>query len=184
MSIIQTCRLTIRRFKVTDAEAFYAYMAKPSVNCFASEKLFSLAASELDVIKRGRDNLQFAVCLQERDYLIGNIFATQEDSDTFSLGWNFNASYHGNGYATESVQAFISFLFTNHKARRIFFYVEETNLPSQKLCERLGLRKEGLFREFISFVKNEDGTPFYENTIQFALLKKEWEALNRITDLK
>jgi hypothetical protein len=28
--------------------------------------------------------------------------------------------------------------------------------------------------EFISFVKNEDGTPKYENTFQYALLKKEW----------
>ena len=37
------------------------------------------------------------------------------------------------------------------------------------------MRQEGLFKEFISFVKNPDGTPHYENTYQYAILKKEWE---------
>jgi hypothetical protein len=37
------------------------------------------------------------------------------------------------------------------------------------------MRKEGEFKEFISFVKSSDGTPHYENTFQFAILKKEWE---------
>ena len=55
-------------------------------------------------------------------------------------------------------------------------YTEDTNLPSQQLCERLGMRREGLFMEFVSFVNNEDGTSLYENTMQYAILKKEWEA--------
>jgi hypothetical protein len=36
------------------------------------------------------------------------------------------------------------------------------------------MRKEGFFREIFSFVKNPDGTPHYENTYQYAILKKEW----------
>jgi hypothetical protein len=28
--------------------------------------------------------------------------------------------------------------------------------------------------EFVSFVNNPDGIPLYENTIQYAILKKEW----------
>ena len=55
-------------------------------------------------------------------------------------------------------------------------YTEDTNLPSQQLCERLGMRREGLFMEFVSFINNPDGTPLYENTMQYAILKKEWEA--------
>lgn len=37
------------------------------------------------------------------------------------------------------------------------------------------MRKEGCFLEFISFIKDENGIPKYENTFQYALLKKEWE---------
>ena len=54
-------------------------------------------------------------------------------------------------------------------------YTEDYNLASQHLCEKLGMRREGVFLEFISFVNNPDGTPRYENTVQYAILKKEWD---------
>mgnify|MGYP000019539328 CR=1 FL=1 len=60
-------------------------------------------------------------------------------------------------------------------ARRIYAYTEDYNLSSQHLCEKLGMRREGVFLEFISFVNNPDGTPRYENTVQYAILKKEWD---------
>lgn len=78
-----------------------------------------------------------------------------------------------NGYATEAAKALIDYLF-NNDVRRIYAYDEDDNIPSQKLCERLGMRKEGLFIEFISFMNNPDGTPHYENTYQYAILKREW----------
>lgn len=79
------------------------------------------------------------------------------------------------GYARESAEALLSYLFVNQGARRLYAYVEDDNDRSQTLCERLGMRKEGLFLEFVSFTTNEDGTPKYDNTYQYALLKKEWE---------
>ncbi len=59
-------------------------------------------------------------------------------------------------------------------ARRIYVCVEDYNISSQRLCEKLGMRQEGLFKEFISFINNPDGTPLLENTMQFIILKKEW----------
>ena len=37
------------------------------------------------------------------------------------------------------------------------------------------MRREGFFMKFISFVNDENGDPIYENTYQYAILKKEWE---------
>lgn len=37
------------------------------------------------------------------------------------------------------------------------------------------MRREGVFLEFISFVAQPDGSPRYENTVQYAILKKEWD---------
>ena len=45
-----------------------------------------------------------------------------------------------------------------------------------KLCERLGMRKEGCFLDFISFMKDENGVDIYENTMIYAILKREWIA--------
>ena len=37
------------------------------------------------------------------------------------------------------------------------------------------MRQEGMFMEFVSFVNDADGNPVYENTMQWAILKKEWQ---------
>ena len=37
------------------------------------------------------------------------------------------------------------------------------------------MRHEGLFLEFVSFVKDSAGNPVYENTMQYAILKREWD---------
>ena len=41
--------------------------------------------------------------------------------------------------------------------------------------ERLILRP---CREFVSFVNDTDGNSIYENTYQYAILKKEWEGIH------
>lgn len=69
---------------------------------------------------------------------------------------------------------FFDYLFKEKQARRIYAYTEDYNIPSQKLCKKLGMRQEGLFKEFVSFVNDDKGNPVYENTIQWAILKKEW----------
>lgn len=85
-----------------------------------------------------------------------------------------NTGYQKQGYDYESVSACFNYLFNEIFARRIYVYTEDYNIACQKLCEKLNMRKEGLFIEFISFVNNLDGTPKYENTYQYAILKKEW----------
>lgn len=37
------------------------------------------------------------------------------------------------------------------------------------------MRREGMFLEFVSFVNDPDGTPRHENTVQYTILKKEWD---------
>ncbi len=46
---------------------------------------------------------------------IGELFYLFEAPDTYSIGYNFNAQYEGKGYAKESVNAFIQYLFTEKK---------------------------------------------------------------------
>ena len=106
------------------------------------------------------------------------------EMDTFSPCWMLNKAYHGKGYAYEAAYAFFDYIFKDKRARRIYAYTEDYNKSSQHLCEKLGMRQEGLFKEFISFVKNPDGTPHYENTYQYAILKKEWDTIKRVTEME
>ena len=154
---IETERLLLRPFfRESDAADALEYLRNPVPNCFACMKLDSLEESETEMQKRSANTeLYFAIVLKETGKVIGEIEAFPErnepDSesspfDTFSPCWMLNAAFHRKGY-----------------------------FPSQRLCEKLGMRREGLFIEFVSFVKNPDGTPRYENTYQYAILKREWD---------
>ena len=148
-------------------------------------KLDTLEVAKAEMKKRAFETEYcFAITLKETGKVIGEIDAYPEagephadetaSKDTFSPCWMLNLAYSGKGYAYEAAHAFFDYLFNEKGARRIYAYTEDYNLPSQHLCEKLGMRREGLFLEFISFVNNPDGTPHYENTYQYAILKKEW----------
>lgn len=171
MGLFSTDRLIIRRFKEGDAINLFDYFEKPRVNCFIDEKLDSLEAAKAEVLKRSKDVSQYAVCLPN-DMLIGNMFAYPEhEGDSYNVGWNLNPKYEGKGFAREAATGLLEYLFNKQNARRIYCYVEDDNIRSQALCKRLGMRQEGTFIAFVSFVNNADGSPKYENTMQFAILK-------------
>ena len=183
--MIETDRLILRSFVETDAEDVFEYLYEPLVNCFACMKLDTVEEAKAEIAKRANETeYYFAIVLKETGKVIGEINAYPENMephqdenivlDNFSPCWMLNKDYHGKGYAYEAAYAFFDYLFNEKGARRIYAYTEDYNISSQKLCEKLGMRREGMFVEFVSFVKNPDGNPKYENTIQYAILKKEW----------
>lgn len=183
-AVIETERLILRPFLESDAEDVVGYLEQPMVNCFACMKVNSLEEAKKAVADRAKDKeFYFAIVLKETGKVIGEIDAMPENPapdeensvlDTFSPCWMLNKNYHGKGYAYEAARAFFDYLFYEKGARRIYAYTEDYNVSSQKLCEKLGMRREGMFMEFVSFVNDEEGNPIYENTIQYAILKKEW----------
>lgn len=176
MDAIETGRLMLRNFRKGDATDLLAYLRQPRASCFFSLKLGDLDAAEAEAEARSRSDEHIAVCLRSTDKLIGDVFCTPEPPDTYAVGWNFNADFAGAGFATEAARAFFEYLFSVKQARRLYAYVEEDNIASQRLCERLGMRREGLFKEFTSFEKDGEGVPIFENTMQYAILRKEWVA--------
>ena len=188
--MLETKRLILRPFLESDASDLFEYLEKPAVNCFASMKINSLEEAKSESLKRAKNTeFYFAIVLKETGKVIGEIDAYPDRTepgesdtppDTFSPCWMLNEDYQKKGYAFEAAYAFFDYLFSKKGARRIYAYTEDYNFSSQHLCEKLGMRREGLFMEFVSFVKNPDGTPLYENTMQYAILKKEWDAQKAI----
>lgn len=183
--IIKTKRLILRPFRESDAADVFEYLHEPAVNCFACMRLNSINDAKKEMKNRaGETEFYFAIVLKDNGKVIGEIEGYPDpsdpndpdsSSDTFSPCWMLNENYQRQGYAYEAAHAFLDYLFKDKGARRIYAYTEDYNVRCQKLCKKLGMRQEGLFKEFISFVKNPDGSPLYENTYQYAILKKEWK---------
>ena len=182
--MLETERLILRPFMELDAADAFEYLKEPMVNCFACMKVNSLEEAKMAVMERAKNQeFYFAIVLKENGKVIGEIDAMPENPapdesnavlDTFSPCWMLNRDYQGKGYAYEAAYMFFDYLFREKGARRIYAYTEDYNISSQKLCEKLGMRREGMFKEFVSFIKDANGEPIYENTMQYAILKKEW----------
>ena len=167
--IIETEHLILRPFTENDAADAFEYLHEPMVHCFACMKTETMEDARKAVLDRAKDGeFYFAITLKENGKVIGEIDAMPETAapdeknavlDTFSPCWMLNCEYQGKGYAYEAAKAFFDYLFNEKGARRIYAFTEDYNVSSQRLCEKLGMRREGLFREFVSFVNDEDGTP-------------------------
>lgn len=182
---IETQRLLLRPFVREDTADLFAYLHEPTVHCFMDMKLDTMDDAEQAIAERMKDDsgLYLAITLKDSGKVIGEIFSHAEstspsgkEQDTYSPCWMLNREYHGCGYMYEAACAYFDFLFHEKNARRIYLYTEDNNIACQKLSKKLGMRQEGLFREFVTFVNAPDGTPIYENTYQYAILKKEWES--------
>lgn len=188
---IQTERLLLRPFRESDAPGVHEYLATPPADCFAAMVLPSLEAARAEMRRRAASpELRLAIERKSDGRILGEIEAVSEPSapddpdaphDTYSPCWMLNPAYRGRGYAREAARAFFDYLFTEKAARRIYAYVAEGNHPSRRLCESLGMRREGLFLEYATFTAAPDGTPLYENTLQYAILSREWPPQWQVT---
>jgi ribosomal-protein-alanine N-acetyltransferase len=176
---IETERIIIRNFKQKDAEGLLEYLSNPRVNCFAGDRLCSEEAAWAYMQYSPKDMLRYAVSLKKDDFIIGDVFALRENEDTYNVGWHFNKRFEGKGFACEAAAGLLDYLFREAGARRIYGFVEDDNIRSKRLCERLGMRREGCFKEFVTFVNNPDGSPKYEDTCVYAILEKEWNTIRQ-----
>lgn len=182
MKTIETPRLLLRGFCQEDAGGLWKILAFPRAACFVDEKLSSFGEAVNSARWRSQEpaGTQVAVCLKEKDTLIGYLFGQAEDQATWSVGWNFNAVFCGHGYALEAARAYLTLLFAELGARRIYAYAARDNGPSLRLCERLGMRLEGVFKEFVSFTRDASGKEIFEDTCMYAILAKEWRSAHAL----
>ena len=171
--MIQTARLTLRRFTATDWRDLHEYLSDPEVVRYEPYGVLSEAECRSEAVRRAADAAFWAVCLTADGKLIGNVFLARGECDTWELGYVFSACYHGQGYATEAVSAVVDHAIAQCAARRIVASCNPENERSWRLLERLQLRREGHQLQNVSFRTDGAGRPIWQDTYDYALLASE-----------
>lgn len=174
MKEIVTEHLIIRRFQPEDWQDLYEYLSDEEVVRYEPYEVHTMDQAKETAVKRASNESFYGVCLKKTGKLIGNLYLSKADFDTWELGYVFNRSYQGQGFAYESGKALLDYAFEHLGARRIVAMCNPDNHRSWKLMERLSMRREGLLIQNIYFKKNEDGEPIWLNTYEYAILKDEW----------
>jgi len=175
MRKITTQRLFIRHFAPEDWKDLYDYLSDEKVIQYEPYDAFTLEQSKHESMKRSKNEAFLAVCLKDSNKVIGNIYFEKQAYDTWELGYVFNATYQGMGYATESARAVLDEAFHELGARRVVAMCNPDNEASWRLLERLHMRREGHLKKNIYFNKDEHNNPIWQDTFEYAILIEEWE---------
>ena len=152
---IDTPRLLLRGMRVSDAEDMFAYAQREDVTRYLTWEPHPDVHYTKEYLTyvgqryRTGDFYDWAVVCKENKKMIGTCGFTSFDfsSDSAEIGYVLNPAYHGNGYATEAVQAVLGFGFQKLELHRIEARYIQENLRSRKLMERVGMTFEGYARE-------------------------------------
>ncbi|MDY0409776.1 GNAT family protein [Virgibacillus soli] len=168
---IKTKRLWIREFEFKDWQAVYAYTSDINVMKYIPEGVFTEQDAKEFVNKNKGDQAEtFPVILADKDILIGHIvFYKYFGEHTYEIGWVFNPKYHNKGYASEAAQAILEYGFKEINLHRIIATCQPENIPSYRVMEKIGMRREGFFKKCIP-KDNEWWDEYY-----YAILAEEFK---------
>jgi RimJ/RimL family protein N-acetyltransferase len=99
--------------------------------------------------------------------LDGIIWSQQTSWLSIGIG---DPAQRGKGYGAEAMRLLLRFAFDELNLRRVQLTVFSYNEPAIRLYEKLGFRREGVFREFLQ----RDGQ--LHDMLLYGLLRREWAA--------
>lgn len=143
---LKTERLVLRPACVQDLETYQAYTMNAETCRYMlflphrtpEEALAALQACESNWQQTPVMDFEWAVTLNGRH--IGGITMFLE-GDKATLGWILNKAYQGNGYAYEAARAVMDYAVNTLGYHRIVAHCDATNLPSQRLMEKLNMQR-------------------------------------------
>jgi RimJ/RimL family protein N-acetyltransferase len=177
---LATERLLIRALTPDDLERHYTMFSDPDIVRYLYFGPFDHAAAEEHLARRSMVELpseggwiNFGVEVKGEGVLIGELamgFISAAHAH-YEVGYVFDAAYEGHGYATEGAAMIVELAFAGLGAHRVSGRLDARNVPSARVLERLGMRREALFVEN-EFVKGE-----WTDELVYAILESEWRAL-------
>ena len=111
--MIETNRLFIRRFEVTDYSDLYEYLSDPAIYLFEPGKPITLSEAKALAIQHSKGNDFFTVVLKQSNKMIGHIYFKHiepKERLTWELGYIFNPAYQQQGNASEACAAITDYV--------------------------------------------------------------------------
>ncbi|WP_077296961.1 GNAT family N-acetyltransferase [Virgibacillus pantothenticus] len=167
---ITTERLIIRHFELRDWEEVYQYTSQKSVMKYMPEGVLTKEETQKLIKKNiGKSAKKFPVILANKNILIGHIeFFNYFGDHTYEIGWVFHPEYYNQGYASEAALAILKYGFEELELHRIVATCQPENVPSFRVMEKIGMRREGHFKKCIPH-----GDEWWDE-YSYAVLKEEW----------
>lgn len=177
---IETERLVLPEFREADWRDMLAYWSDPRYQRFYPEVsdpeqavhglVGRFVAAQAEQPRRA---WQLAITLPGDARLIGNCGIRINDAAQreANIGYELSPEEWGHGYATEAAGAILRFGFDELGLHRVWAECVADNTGSERVLEKLGMRREAHFRE------HQWHRGRWWDTLIYALLDHEWRHL-------
>lgn len=176
--IVNTERLTLRRFALSDAASMMRnWVSDPAVQNNYGEPAYSTAEEVKALLAKyiagyNRPNCyRWAVIEKQSGECVGQIacFLVDVKNEFAEIEYCVGTDYQGKGYATEACEAVIKYGFDVIGLHKVQICCRPSNAPSRKVIEKCGFVYEGTLRDYF---RMDDGT--FESRMYFSLMIDEY----------
>ncbi|KAK6929939.1 GNAT domain [Dillenia turbinata] len=151
MEMSTTQNLTLRQFKLTDADDFMSLVGDEKVTKFTRWKTFTSKQEALSYIGDVCIPHPFCRSICMDDQCIGYVSVTPGSGDNScraEIGYALAAKYWGKGIIPKALKMAMSMVFKEFpNLVRLQAFVEVENKASQRVLDKTGFQKEGVLRK-------------------------------------
>ncbi|MEI6649256.1 MAG: GNAT family protein [Actinomycetes bacterium] len=177
--LLESKRLYLRQITLADENDLYQYQSLPEVVRYIPWPERTREQVREAIVRYGGntrleetgDAILLGWQLKSTGQVIGqsnlSIFSKQDQCGEF--GYVVHPSFARQGYSFEASQALLDFAFGTVNLHRVIAHLDDRNVASKNLLEKMGLRQEAHMLEE-EFFKGE-----WTSTYIYAMLKSEWE---------
>ena len=183
MTRLETARLVVRNFLLSDCDALRAMIVQYQASEYAAfDHPWPTSAEEIGKVTAwfASGDSFLAVCLKDTGRFIGFVSLNQEQGEgggQLNLGYCFAADYHRQGYASEACRAVLGHAFADLQAQSVVAGTAAANHPSCRLLQRLSFKKTA--EMMASFNNAPDGTPLEFLGYGFVLSRDDWQSVGK-----
>jgi len=177
---LTTERLTLRPFIESDIEARHRYRRLGDVSRYLYQAPLTVEQSRKGMwdgrsafrFSEDGDDLLLAVETRSEPRIVGEVVLKLANATAAQaeIGWIFDPMHGGKGYATEAAGALMAWGFEEFEAHRVFARLDALNVASERLCQRLGMRREA------HLVENDRDGDRWGSEYVYAILRREFAA--------
>lgn len=178
--ILETDRLLLRPFKLSDAKEVYISMNDPEIYLttlnIPKSYTMDLAISWIkshELVYAEKGMITLAGIFKETSILVGAFtLSIDRKHNLGEVGYWIRKDCWNNGYGTEGTRELINYGFNEVKINKIIGRHFKLNTASGKVMEKCGMLREGVHQEAIC----KEG--FYHDVVFYSILRSSWLLLD------
>lgn len=175
---IQSSRLTLRRFSLTDANDMLKYwISDPKIQLEYAEPVYTTKKEVLELLSKWDElyNLphfyRWTITIKGINKSIGQIAFYNVDlqNNWCEIEYCISREFQNYGYVTEALNAVLDYGFCAVGFHRIQISHRTKNVASGKVIRKCGMKYEGTLRD--AFFYNDE----YDDRVYYSLLENEYK---------